>query len=173
MASESIARARGIIVKYTPIDLLFQLVTSWKFRHHSQSILSFETVKWETAKKTKQIKTPPKKRTQTKLVGKRFQLILFSGGIITIHRPSFIGIVSRGDPMQESAQERFLTREVQPLTRLYAIRDLTIRQRRRPWKRMNHFKLFRDYPNSPCCLKEGDFGWSWREGNALKFGQRW
>ena len=34
--------------------------------------------------------------------------------------------------MQESTQERFLTREVQPLTRLYAIRDLTIRQRRRP-----------------------------------------
>ena len=34
--------------------------------------------------------------------------------------------------MQESAQERFLTREVQPLIRLYAIRDLTIRQRRRP-----------------------------------------
>ena len=81
-------------------------------------------------KKTKQ--NQKKKRTQTKLVGKRFQLILFSGGIITIHRPSFIGIVSRGDPMQESAQERFLTREVQPLIRLYAIRDLTIRQRRRP-----------------------------------------
>ena len=81
-------------------------------------------------KKTKQ--NQKKKRTQTKLVGKRFQLILFSGGIITIHRTSFIGIVSRGDPMQESAQERFLTREVQPLTRLYAIRDLTIRQRRRP-----------------------------------------
>ena len=37
----------------------------------------------------------------------------------------------------------------------------------------HHFKLFRDYPNSPCYLKEGDFGWSWREGNALKFGQRW
>ena len=72
------------------------------------------------------------KQTQTKLVGKRFQLILFSGGIITIHRPSFIAIVSGGDPMQESTQERFLTREVQPLTRLYAIRDLTIWQRRRP-----------------------------------------
>ena len=37
----------------------------------------------------------------------------------------------------------------------------------------HHFKLFRDYPNSPCYLKEGDFGWSRREGNALKFGQRW
>ena len=24
----------------------------------------------------------------------------------------------------------------------------------------HHFKLFRDYPNSPCYLKEGDFGWS-------------
>jgi len=24
----------------------------------------------------------------------------------------------------------------------------------------HHFKLFRDYPNSPCSLKEGDFGWS-------------
>ena len=23
-----------------------------------------------------------------------------------------------------------------------------------------HFKLFRDYPNSLCHLKEGDFGWS-------------
>ena len=22
------------------------------------------------------------------------------------------------------------------------------------------FKLFRDYPNSPCYLKEGNFGWS-------------
>ena len=37
----------------------------------------------------------------------------------------------------------------------------------------HHSKLFRDYPNSPCYLKEGDFGCSWREGNALKFGQRW
>ena len=36
----------------------------------------------------------------------------------------------------------------------------------------HHFKHFGDYPNSPCYLKEGDFGWSWREGNALKFGQR-
>ena len=24
----------------------------------------------------------------------------------------------------------------------------------------HHFKLFRDYPNSPCYLQEGDFGWS-------------
>ena len=24
----------------------------------------------------------------------------------------------------------------------------------------HHFKLFRDNPNSPCYLKEGDFGWS-------------
>ena len=31
----------------------------------------------------------------------------------------------------------------------------------------------RDYPNSPCYLKEEDFGRSWREGNMLKFGQRW
>ena len=37
----------------------------------------------------------------------------------------------------------------------------------------HHFKLFRDYPNSPCYLKEGDFGRSWRERNALKFRQRW
>ena len=37
----------------------------------------------------------------------------------------------------------------------------------------HHFKLFRDYPTSPCYLKEGDFEWSWRKGNALKFGQRW
>ena len=37
----------------------------------------------------------------------------------------------------------------------------------------HHFKLFRDYPNSPCYLKEGNFSGSWREGNALKFGQRW
>ena len=34
--------------------------------------------------------------------------------------------------MQESTQERFITREVQPITSLYAIRDLTIRQLRRP-----------------------------------------
>ena len=37
----------------------------------------------------------------------------------------------------------------------------------------HHFKLFRDYPNSACYLKEGGFGWSWRERNALKFRQRW
>ena len=37
----------------------------------------------------------------------------------------------------------------------------------------HHFKLFRDYPNSPCCLRDGNFGWSRREGNALKFGHRW
>ena len=37
----------------------------------------------------------------------------------------------------------------------------------------HHLKLFRDYPASPGYLKEGDFEWSWREGNALKFGQRW
>ena len=24
----------------------------------------------------------------------------------------------------------------------------------------HHYKLFRDYPNSPCYLKEGHFGWS-------------
>ena len=24
----------------------------------------------------------------------------------------------------------------------------------------HHFKLFRDYPSSPCHLKEGDLGWS-------------
>ena len=24
----------------------------------------------------------------------------------------------------------------------------------------HYFKLFRDYPNSPCYLKEGDFGYS-------------
>ena len=36
----------------------------------------------------------------------------------------------------------------------------------------HHFKLSRDYPISSCYLKEGDFGWSWREGNALKFGQQ-
>ena len=36
---------------------------------------------------------------------------------------------------------------------------------------LHQFKLFRVYPNSPCYLKEGDFGLSWREGNALKFVQ--
>ena len=36
----------------------------------------------------------------------------------------------------------------------------------------HHFKLSRDYPISSCYLKEGDFGWSWRAGNALKFGQQ-
>ena len=35
------------------------------------------------------------------------------------------------------------------------------------------FKLFRDYPNSLCYLKEGNFGWSWREGTAPEFRQRW
>ena len=35
------------------------------------------------------------------------------------------------------------------------------------------FRRFRDYPNSPCYLKEGNFGWSWREGAALEFRQRW
>ena len=24
----------------------------------------------------------------------------------------------------------------------------------------HHFKLFRDYPSSPCYVKEGHFGWS-------------
>ena len=38
---------------------------------------------------------------------------------------------------------------------------------------LHQFKLFRIYPNSPCYLKEVDFGLSWREGNALKFVQRW
>ena len=37
----------------------------------------------------------------------------------------------------------------------------------------HHFKLFCDYPNSPCYSKKGNFCWIWREGNALKFGQRW
>ena len=59
----------------------------------------------------------------------------------------------------------------------HLLRDLTIQQRRRPcksrWKQTSHhFKLSRDYPISSCYLKEGDFGWSWREGNALKFGQQ-
>ena len=37
----------------------------------------------------------------------------------------------------------------------------------------HHFKLFRDYPNSPCYFKRGGFWLKLREGNALKFGQRW
>ena len=37
----------------------------------------------------------------------------------------------------------------------------------------HHFKLFRDYPNSPCCLRDGNFSWSRREGNALMFGHGW
>ena len=36
----------------------------------------------------------------------------------------------------------------------------------------HHLKLFRHYPNSPCYVKEEDFGWYWREEYALKFGQR-
>ena len=48
-------------------------------------------------------------------------------------------------------------------------RDLTIRQRRRQWKRhwkidFASFKLLRDYPKSPSHLKKGNFCWSWREG---------
>ena len=37
----------------------------------------------------------------------------------------------------------------------------------------HHFKLFHDYPNSPCYFKRGGFWLKLREGNALKFGQRW
>ena len=37
----------------------------------------------------------------------------------------------------------------------------------------HHFKIFRDYRNLPCYLKEEDFDWRWRGGNALKFGQIW
>ena len=49
-------------------------------------------------------------------------------------------------------------------------RDLTIRQRRRPWKRrwktdlriiLNFFTII---PIHPVTLKEGDFGWSWERG---------
>ena len=41
-------------------------------------------------------------------------------------------------------------------------------------KYMSHpFKPFRDYPKSPCYLKEGNLGWSWREGTAPEFRHRW
>ena len=36
---------------------------------------------------------------------------------------------------------------------------------------LHQFKLFCVYPNWPCYSKEGEFGLSWREGNALKFAQ--
>ena len=55
------------------------------------------------------------------------------------------------------------------LSRLH-IRDLTIRQQPRPWKRrwkidFTSFHFFRDYSKGPSnCLKEGILGWSWREG---------
>ena len=35
------------------------------------------------------------------------------------------------------------------------------------------FKPFHDYPKSPSYLKEGNLCWSWREGAAPEFGQRW
>ena len=53
-----------------------------------------------------------------------------------------------------------------------------IRQWRRPWKRRwkidfasSHF--FRDYSKGLSYLKEGNLVWSWREGTALEFWQRW
>ena len=35
------------------------------------------------------------------------------------------------------------------------------------------FKIYLDYPKSPCYLKEENFGWSWREWTVPKFRQRW
>ena len=59
------------------------------------------------------------------------------------------------------------------------IRDLTIRQQPRPWKRrwkidFTSFHFFRDYSKGPSsCLKEGSFGWSWREGPAPEFRRKY
>ena len=64
------------------------------------------------------------------------------------------------------------------LSRLH-IRDLTIRQQPRPWKRrwkidFTSFHFFRDYSKGPSsCLKEGSFGWSWREGPAPEFRRKY
>jgi len=62
--------------------------------------------------------------------------------------------------------------------RRWAKRDLTIRQRRRPWKRrwkidFASFHFFRDYSKGPSYLKEGNLVWSWREGTAPEFWPRW
>ena len=59
------------------------------------------------------------------------------------------------------------------------IRDLTIRQQPRPWKRrwkkdFTSFHFFRDYSKGPSsCLKEGSLGWSWREGPAPEFRRKY
>ena len=36
----------------------------------------------------------------------------------------------------------------------------------------HHFKLFRDYPNSPCYVKEREFMLELMRGEFAKFGQR-
>ena len=59
------------------------------------------------------------------------------------------------------------------------IRDLTIRQQPRPWKRrwkidFTSFHFFRDYIKGPSnCLKEGILAWSWREGPAPEFRRKY
>ena len=59
------------------------------------------------------------------------------------------------------------------------IRDLTIRQQPRPWKRrwkidFTSFHFFGDYSKGPSsCLKEGSFGWSSREGPAPEFRRKY
>ena len=57
------------------------------------------------------------------------------------------------------------------------IRDLTILQRRRHWKRhwkidFTSFEFFRPYTKSPSYLKGGKLGWNWREETASDFKER-
>ena len=59
------------------------------------------------------------------------------------------------------------------LLRKLSNRDLTIRQPRRPWKHrwkidFASFKLFRDYPNSPCCLKDREFWLELKRGDRTR-----
>ena len=67
--------------------------------------------------------------------------------------------------MQESTQEKFLRRRSNPLPVYVPLGTLRsgngdVHENASEKQTSHNFKLFRDYPNSPCCLKEGDFGWS-------------
>ena len=58
-------------------------------------------------------------------------------------------------------------------------RDLTTRQRRRPWKRhwKNRLRILSYYfaiiTSRPVALKEGNLGWSWREGPRPSSDRDW
>ena len=93
-------------------------------------------------------------------------------------------IVSKSSPVQSNTRVWYvvalITVNKSPILfcmpyswRLFGLinRNLTIRRRRRPWKRCwkRDFASFQTFSrlsyNSPCYLKEGDFSWSWREGS--------